>query len=74
MATAARLFGAAEALREAIQAPMSSTDCGDHEIQVAELRAAMGEETLTATWGEGRAMPVERAIELALREAVRATA
>ncbi|MBA2534361.1 MAG: response regulator transcription factor [Rubrobacter sp.] len=66
---AARLFGAAEALREAL---------GDHqhtpeeealsEPYLAMARSRLDEAAWQAAWAEGRAMPMEQAIEYALSE------
>jgi non-specific serine/threonine protein kinase len=65
---AARLFGAAEALREAINAPLPPADRAEHDRSVASVRTAMGDEALAAAWAEGRAMSIEAAIACALDE------
>ena len=65
---AARLFGAAEALREAIGAPLTPVARADHARNVAATRARLGDEVFAAAWAEGRAMPLEEAIEYALKE------
>jgi tetratricopeptide (TPR) repeat protein len=66
MERAARLWGAAESLCEAIGSPMSPADRADYERNVAAARAALGEESFTAAWAEGRKMTMEEAVEYAL--------
>jgi tetratricopeptide (TPR) repeat protein len=66
MACAARLFGAAAALREAIGAPVSPTDRARYERDVLIVRTALGNEALAREWAEGRALPLEQAIAYAL--------
>lgn len=70
---AARLFGASEALREAIGASVLPYYRGEYERGVAAARAPLGEAAFAAAWAEGRAMTMEQAIEfaLALGETVR---
>jgi hypothetical protein len=65
---AARLLGAAEAVRTAINEPMPPGDRAEYERFVAAARAALDEKTFAAAWAEGRAMPLEQAIELALAD------
>ena len=63
---AARLFGAAEALYDAIGARQVLDYRIHHERTVARVRAQLGEARFTAAWAEGRAMPLEPAIAYAL--------
>jgi tetratricopeptide (TPR) repeat protein len=63
---AARLWGAAEALREAIFDPMCQFERAEYERNVATARAALGEEAFAAAWAEGRKMTMEEAVEYAL--------
>ncbi len=67
---AARLWGAAESLREEIGAPIPRNDRPRYERTVAEARAATpgGDTAFHAAWAEGCAMTMAQAIELALRE------
>lgn len=65
-AQAARLFGASEALLEAISATPTATEVAIHEQFVPPLREALGEERFAAEWAAGRATPPDQAIELAL--------
>ena len=65
---AARLYGAAEALREAIgDFPLQDYHRDAYDQSVAALRAGLGEEAFAAAWAEGRAMSVEDAVEYALK-------
>ncbi|MDQ5853454.1 MAG: tetratricopeptide repeat protein, partial [Chloroflexota bacterium] len=68
-ARAARLWGTAEALREAVGAPISPAKRTAYERDVAAARAQLDEEAFAAAWAEGRAMPLEQAIACALRQA-----
>jgi non-specific serine/threonine protein kinase len=63
---AARLGGAAETLREAIGAPLAPEYRLGHDQAVQAMRAALGDEVFAAAWAEGRALPLEQAIALAL--------
>jgi predicted ATPase/class 3 adenylate cyclase len=66
---AARLFGATEALRQPIQAPVPGHERLDYESRVAAAREALGAEAFAAAWEEGRAMTLEQAIAYALEAA-----
>jgi ATP/maltotriose-dependent transcriptional regulator MalT len=66
-ATAARLFGAAEATRDALGASLSPADRDEHEPRVASARAALGATAFAASWEEGRALTLEEALEEARR-------
>ncbi len=59
---AARLWGAAEALREAIGMPMPPVERADYEHVVAVARAHLGEKAFATAWAEGRAMTVEQVL------------
>src|SRR5207249_11721608 len=65
---AARLFGAADALREVISTPMDPTEHEVFDPPMAAARAALGEAAFAAVHAEGRAMPLEQAIADALEE------
>jgi predicted ATPase/DNA-binding SARP family transcriptional activator/DNA-binding CsgD family transcriptional regulator len=67
---AARLFGASEALLEAVGAPRyAQAQARDfYERAVEELRCHLDEEAFETAWSEGRAMSPEQAIEYALSE------
>jgi hypothetical protein len=63
---AARLFGTAEALREAIGAPLQPSEQEPYRRQVSRVQDLIGEELLAAAWAEGRAMTLDEAIDYAL--------
>jgi predicted ATPase/class 3 adenylate cyclase len=65
-ARSARLLAAAQALREAAQAPMTDFEQGEYEAALGRLRAEVDEEVLAAAWAEGRLMTVEEAVAFAL--------
>ena len=66
---AARLFGAAEALREAHHAALTGVYRAKHECDVSAARTALGEEVFAAAWAAGRQMSLEGAVACALQEA-----
>ena len=67
---AARLWGAAEALREAIGMHLTPFDRSHYryEERLAAARALIEEDAWARVWAEGRAMSPEEAIEYALAE------
>ncbi|MBC8136075.1 MAG: tetratricopeptide repeat protein [Fibrella sp.] len=62
---AARLWGAAEQLREVIGAPLPPSERADYEQKVSEARATLGVEPFAESWAEGRTLTMEQAIEFA---------
>ena len=68
---AAQLWGAAEALREAIGAPLPPIALNIHEQTVAAARAQMSEDAFASAWTQGRTMTFEQV--LALQKPVKAT-
>jgi tetratricopeptide (TPR) repeat protein len=65
---AARLLGAAEALRDALGAPLPPADGAEYQRDVTVIRAGLGEEAFAAAWAAGRAMSLEEAVTVALQE------
>jgi non-specific serine/threonine protein kinase len=59
---AARLFAAAEALRESIQYPVPESHRDDVDEPLARLRRALPAEDLARAWQEGRAMTARAAV------------
>jgi tetratricopeptide (TPR) repeat protein len=59
---AAHLWGASEALREAIGTPIPPVYRLDYERAVAKVRAQSGNEAFARAWAEGRGMMPEQAI------------
>ena len=68
-ARAARLLGAAEALRAASSAPRWPKARDDFDRLVSATRAQLEEAEYAAAWAEGQAMPIEAIIAEALEEA-----
>ncbi len=66
---AARIWGAAEQLRNVIGAPLPRSDCAPHERQVSAARVALGDDAaFDEAWREGRAMTPEQIFEYVLEE------
>jgi predicted ATPase/class 3 adenylate cyclase/DNA-binding CsgD family transcriptional regulator len=61
---AARLSGTAEALREAMGAPIYPVYRTGYEQVVATARVQLGEKAFTAAWAEGRAMTPEHTLAI----------
>jgi predicted ATPase/uncharacterized protein HemY len=66
---AARLFGAATALREAVGTPVPPSEQEAYRRAVCRARERLGEEAFAAAWAEGRALPLDQAIADALHGA-----
>lgn len=65
---AARLYGAAAALREQIGAPVEGWERPAYQRGVTLVRAALASEVFSAAWAEGAALPLEAVIAEALAE------
>ena len=63
---AARLFGAAEALREPVKSKIDLVDQPEYDRHIKVLREKLDDATFTKAWAEGRGMSMEQAIEYAL--------
>jgi len=63
---AARLFGAAEALRETLGTPLLPIYQDHYQRRLASARTLINEATFAAAWAEGRAIALEQAIAEAL--------
>lgn len=61
---AARLWGAAEMMREAINASISPIILARYEPFMTAARTQLGEKTFVAIWAEGRMMPIESLLHL----------
>jgi predicted ATPase/class 3 adenylate cyclase len=59
---AARLWGAAESLRERIDIPQAPLERVYYEPAVAAARILLGEQAFSAAWAEGRAMTLEQVL------------
>jgi tetratricopeptide (TPR) repeat protein len=62
----ARLWGAADALRQAIGTPRPPSDQARYDEAVQAMRSTLSEEGFSAAWAEGRTLPPEEAIALAM--------
>ena len=65
---AARLFGAADALRTAIGAPLPPARLEDYQRCLAAVREALGEDAYSTSWNKGRELTLAQAIAYALTE------
>jgi len=63
---AARLFGAAHALRDAIDSHQGLPERDVYERATADTRSALGETAFAAAWAAGLALPPAAAVALAL--------
>jgi predicted ATPase/DNA-binding SARP family transcriptional activator len=64
----ARLWGAAEALRERIGSPLPPSARAEQDRRVAAARTEIGADAFDAAWLEGRALTIEEAIQAALQD------
>ena len=62
------LWGAAIALRENVNAPLSPNDQREHNQRIKQARSALGEQVFTSAWQEGCSLSWEQAVALALRK------
>jgi non-specific serine/threonine protein kinase len=67
---AARLFGAAEALRAAMAVALPLVDRASRDAGIATAKAALGGSRLDAAWSAGGAATTDESIELALATAL----
>ena len=65
---AARLFGAAEALRDRIGTPIPSVEHADYDGAVTLARAQLDSGAFNAAWADGRALSWEQAAAYALEK------
>jgi tetratricopeptide (TPR) repeat protein len=63
---AARLGGAAEALRDGFGMPLPPEQRAGHDQALQAMCADLGEEAFAAAWAEGRVLPLDEAVALAL--------
>lgn len=65
---AARLLGAAHALRNELNSEMAPNERPDFEATLAELRLNLDEAPLQAAWSKGERMGLQSAVAYALEE------
>jgi tetratricopeptide (TPR) repeat protein len=66
---AARLFGAAQALRDQLRTPQIPVEQADYDRNLDAVRAGLGEEPFSVAWAEGQGMLMqdfERVVEYAM--------
>jgi predicted ATPase/DNA-binding SARP family transcriptional activator len=63
---AARLFGAVEALREAMHVPFPPSEAAEFAPHMAAVRACLGEAAFAAAWAEGRVLSLDETVAYAL--------
>jgi len=63
---AARLWGAAEALRKALGKSLAAADRPEYDRWIVDARTQLSEATFAAMWAAGRALSLEQAIAEAL--------
>ena len=63
---AARLWGASEAMRERLNAPLQHVERETHDAAVAASRKRAGEQAHASAWAAGRAMPIDELVDQAL--------
>ena len=63
---ALKLFGAAEALRERSNSPMTDFERVEYNQMVAHVRSLLDEAESNLLWMEGRSMTTEQAIDFAV--------
>ena len=57
---AARIYGAAAALRASVNSVIDPTDQPEHDRVIARIRARLGDEVYEAVWAEGQTMLLEQ--------------
>lgn len=70
----ARLLGAADALREAVAAPIAPVGRAEHERYISSVRARLDDAAWETAYAAGRALPADAAIALAMEADVSADA
>jgi tetratricopeptide (TPR) repeat protein len=63
---AARLLGAASAVREELGAPIPPAEAAIYDERLLQVRKSLGDETFDALWDEGAQMGLQQAIDYAL--------
>lgn len=63
---AARLFGAAEAIREVAEAAMVAVEGAEYDAAIGQLRDGLDATALASAWADGRRLTTDEAVALAL--------
>jgi predicted ATPase/class 3 adenylate cyclase/DNA-binding CsgD family transcriptional regulator len=67
---AARLWGAAEALRETLGEPLSPVEQASYENAIEHAHRRLGEQAFAAAWAQGRTMTPDQALQAQLPSTV----
>lgn len=70
---ATRLWGKAEALRDAVHVPIPPIEYLDYESSLAPVREQLGEKAFAAAWAEGQTMTLERVLSARGEETISST-
>ncbi len=62
LAWAAQLWGAADALRDAVGIPIPPVELADYERSLSAARVHLGERAFAAAWAQGRSMTPQQAL------------
>ena len=65
---AARLYGAAQGLRDALSSPLAPNEQPQHETLLAALKQSLGPTAFQSAWDAGHVLSWEQAAAEALRE------
>ena len=65
---AAKLFGAAEAIRAPVDSAIDLVDIPEYERQIDKVRSYLDENMFTLVWDEGHSLTMEQAVDFALGE------
>jgi hypothetical protein len=65
---AARLLGAAEALREVSGSPIPRMERPEYDAEVGRLREVLDDAALTSAWADGQAMNADEAVAFAVAD------
>lgn len=63
---AAKLLGAADAIRGRINRPVNFVDEGEYERELAEIKEEAGESVFQSAWQEGQSLNLDEAVLLAI--------
>lgn len=66
LAHAAKLLGAADAIRGRINRPVNFVDLAEYERELAEIKEEAGESVFQSAWQEGQSLNLDEAVLLAI--------
>jgi hypothetical protein len=68
LAYAAKLLGAADAIRQRINRPVNFVDKYEYERELAEIKEEAGETAFQSAWQEGQTLDLDQAVILAIED------